>query len=54
MWINLIKRTYGFFWIEELVEELENYDKQRDKYPTLESYMPKLAEAYKNWAENMQ
>lgn len=53
MWINLIKRNFGFFWIEELVEELENYDKQRDKYPTLESYMPKLAEAYKIWAENI-
>ena len=51
MWINVVKEAFGFFWIEELVDELENYDKQRDKYPTLERYMPKLAEAYKVWAE---
>jgi len=52
MWIGLIKSAFGFFWIEELVDELESYNKQRDKYPTLESYMPKLAEAYKIWTEN--
>jgi len=51
MWINVIKGAFGFFWIEELVEELEIYDKQREKYPTLESYMSKLSEAYKIWAE---
>ena len=53
MWINVIKEAFGFFWIEELVDELEKYDKQRDKYPTLESYMPTLGEAYKIWAENI-
>ena len=36
----------GFVWIEDLLAELERYDKQRDIYPTLESYMPNLAEAY--------
>ena len=53
MWVNAIKKAFGFFWIEELVEELEKYDEQRDQYPTLESYMPKLGEAYKIWAENI-
>ena len=43
-----------FLWIRELVEELENYDRQRDKYPTLESYMPNIIEAYKIWAEKIQ
>ena len=43
--INL-QKTKGFIWVEELADELENYDKQRDKYPTLESYMPRLVEAY--------
>ena len=52
-WIRLIKNGFGCFWIEDLVNELEKYDKQRDKYPTFESYMPKLAEAYKIWAEKM-
>ena len=53
MWINVIKEAFGFFWIAELVDELEKYNKQRDKYPTLESYMPKLAKAYKVWAEKL-
>jgi len=48
------EKENGFFWIEELVDELESYDKQRDIYPTLESYMPRLIEAYKIWAENIQ
>ena len=52
-WLKAIKDAFGFFWIKELVGELESYKKQRDKYPTLESYMPKLAEAYKIWTENI-
>lgn len=31
----------------------ENFDCQRDKYPTLESYMPVLAEAYQSYATNI-
>ncbi len=50
-WVKWIKEGFGFFWIEELVNELESYDQQRDKYPTIESYMPRLAEAYKTWTE---
>lgn len=53
MWINVIKKEFGFLWIEELVGELEKYDKQRDKYPTLESYMPKLSEVYNAWTETL-
>ena len=44
----------GFPWIEELVDELEKYGKQRDKYPTLESYMPKIIEAYDVWSDKIQ
>jgi len=53
---ELIKREKenGFLWIEELVGELENYSGQRDKYPTLESYMPRLIEAYKIWSGKIQ
>jgi hypothetical protein len=52
---NLIEeeKRNGFLWIEELVDELEKYDKQRDKYPTLESYMPQLIKAYKIWAKEI-
>jgi len=52
--IKAQKEEYSFFWIEELVDKLEIYDSQRDRYPTLESYLPKLVEAYKIWAENIQ
>ena len=48
-----LQKTKSFFWIEELVDELEKYDKQRDIYPTLDSYMPRLVEAYKIWADNI-
>ena len=41
----------SFLWIKELVSELEKYDNQRSLYPTLESYMSKLAEAYNSYSE---
>ncbi|MCM8568592.1 DUF4932 domain-containing protein [Gramella jeungdoensis] len=43
----------GFIWIEDLVTELENYDNNRGQYPTLESFTPQLARAYKSYAENI-
>ncbi|GIM54686.1 DUF4932 domain-containing protein [Capnocytophaga cynodegmi] len=47
------EKKLGFVWIEDLLAELERYDKQRDIYPTLESYMPNLAKAYEVFAEKM-
>ena len=32
----------GFLWMEELVHSLSVYEKNRDKYPTLKSYMPEI------------
>ncbi|WP_394420260.1 DUF4932 domain-containing protein [Tenacibaculum mesophilum] len=32
----------GFLWTHELVKELERYDNNRDRYPTLESFMTEL------------
>ena len=43
----------GFLWMNELVEELEKYSKQREKYPTLESYIPNIIIAYNNYANNI-
>ncbi len=43
--------NFGFTWINELIAELEKYDSLRDEYPTLDDYMPRIAEAYKIWAE---
>jgi 6-pyruvoyl-tetrahydropterin synthase len=47
------QKNRGFIWIEGLVEELETYDRNRIKYPTLESYIPELAGAYADFAERM-
>jgi hypothetical protein len=35
-------RTFGFLWMEELVELLGRYEKERDKYPTLDHFMPEI------------
>jgi hypothetical protein len=43
----------GFIWIKDLVDELKKYDSQRSIYPTLESYMPVLANAYITFAEKI-
>ena len=48
------KHLSGFLWIEELVDELGSYEKQRNIYSTLESYMPKLIESHKIWAEKIK
>ncbi len=51
-------KSLGFFWIEALVAELDNYDRQREVYPTLESYMPRIIELYRDrtdeWIEKFQ
>lgn len=47
------QKALGFYWIEDLVSELEKYDTERAYYPTLESYMPCLAEAYKVFAQKL-
>ena len=43
----------GFIWIKVLVDALIKYDSQRNTYPTLESYIPVLANGYKSFAENI-
>ena len=39
----------GFIWIKGLVAELKKYDNERGTYPTLESYLPNLSNAYKTF-----
>lgn len=41
----------GWFWIGDLVAELERYAAARDRYPTFDDYMPRIVEAYGEWAE---
>ena len=47
-------RNNGFQWTGLLMAELDKYDEARDEYPTLDDYMPRLAEAYVQWAEQVE
>jgi hypothetical protein len=44
-------RSKGFAYIEALCTKLEEYEKQRDKYPTLESFCPELTGVFKQLSE---
>lgn len=44
----------GFFWMKGLVETLGIYEKNRNKYPTLESYMPVLIDFYNGVAKESE
>jgi len=39
----------GFFWMQELSDLLIQYEQQRDKYPTLEAFFPKVVDFYNNY-----
>lgn len=43
----------GFIWIDELAAKLEYYENNRDKYPTLESFMPAIVDFYSHTAQNI-
>jgi hypothetical protein len=43
----------GFFWIQDLVTELEKYDTSRKEYSTLDEYILKIADAYMGYAKNI-
>ncbi len=42
----------GFIWIGELNDTLQYYENSRDKYPTLESFMPCLISFYNSLAKD--
>ena len=43
----------GFVWTDKLVNELEIYDSNRDKYPSLESFMPEIVKFFDEIALNI-
>lgn len=43
----------GFVWMPALVNLLEQYEKQRATYPTLESFMPRIVDFYNTVARNI-
>lgn len=46
------ERANGFIWIEELYNSLLEYEQNRDKYPTLKSYMPEIVKVQNNLNPN--
>lgn len=43
----------GFLWTDDLVKELDRYEKNRDKYPTLESFMPEIVKFFNKTASEI-
>jgi len=39
----------GFHWTKELSELLGQYEKQRDKYQTLDVFMPEIVKLFQNY-----
>jgi hypothetical protein len=44
------QQNNGFAWIEELSEELAAYEAARDRYPTLATYMPRIAAFFTDYS----
>ncbi len=45
--------SLGYLWIEDLLTEIEEYDRKRKEYPTLESYMPRIIDAFQTYPQKM-
>jgi hypothetical protein len=41
----------GFLWTAALSRALADYEAAREKYPTLESFMPRVAECFESYAK---
>jgi hypothetical protein len=50
----LEEQQRGFEWIGELSSLLEQYEKHRDIYPTLDAFMPKVVEFFDHYAEKVE
>lgn len=47
-----LQESKGFFWIQNLVNELDRYQRQRDTYKTLDEFMIVIADFYIELIEN--
>jgi hypothetical protein len=50
----LTQRLLGFAWVPELSALLLEYERQRDRYPTLESFMPRIVQFFNEYAARQQ
>jgi hypothetical protein len=44
------QKKRGFLWMEELSNQLGDYEAHRDRYPTLETFSPRLVAFFKEYA----
>lgn len=44
----------GFFWMRDLLNHLDNYEKNRGKYPNFETYMPELVIHFEKIADELK
>lgn len=44
----------GFLWMKEMVDLLDQFEKERNTYPTLESFMPQIISFFQKSASNIQ
>ncbi|MHC4295022.1 MAG: DUF4932 domain-containing protein [Planctomycetota bacterium] len=49
----LDEKKRGFKWVGKLSKLLDEYEKQREKYPTLEDFMPKIVEFFNQYADQL-
>jgi hypothetical protein len=47
-------KSRSFLWTEELSHLLAEYEAQRDRYPTLESFAPRLVAFFNEYAEKLE
>lgn len=50
----LMQEKYGFFWMRGLVEKLDDYEKNRSKYKSLEDFMPEIKKYFEKVAEDIK
>ena len=41
-WFSSMEKGKGFLWIDQLVDLLDKYENNRDKYPALDKFMPEV------------
>ena len=50
----LKEKEDGFIYIDKLFEKLEEYEDNRDKYPTIDSFYPELIKSLDYYVKNNQ
>jgi hypothetical protein len=49
----LQQRGLGFYWVPNLSQLLEEYEADRETYPTFESFFPRVIEFFNEYADSL-